>query len=865
MKKQDSPVFFGEWLQRRRKALDLTQADLAQCAGCSVFAVRKIESGDRRPSKQLAGLMADCLGIPHEDQEIFVRVARGELYVDRLDRDSLEPTAGTSSTPQPTTPPVNLPAPPTPLVGREPELAAISRLLHDPQCRLLTLLGPGGIGKTRLAIEAASRHQQLVPNGVCFIPLASINSSTFLVPGIADALGFKFQGQIEPRIQLLNYLRAEQALLVLDNAEHLLDGVGLFAEMLEYAPKLKLLVTSRERLNLQGEWMYEIHGLPVPPTEQAGRAEEYSSVTLFVRSAQRAKIGFEFEDRERPAVVRICQILEGMPLGIELAAAWVSVLTCEAIADEIEQSLDFLTSSMRDIPERQRSLRAAFDHSWNLLSAGERTALGRLAIFQGGFDREAAEEVACANLQTLLALVSKSLVHRSESGRFDLHEVIRQYALSYFAEDPQFDSIRDRHSNYYLAMMKDRENDLKGSAQTEAIRQLTEEVSNGRAAWAWAIRRESFATIGQALRCFGWLYEIEGWFLEGIEELEQVVHALRGRSQDKERQAVLGLALTQQGLLYFRKGQFDQAMSRYDESLAVLRPIGNLALLPDSLVISGVIMYLIGQIEESKLRLNDGLTCAQAVGDRWMEAYALFNLGYVSSLFGRLTEGYEQMLAGLAIWRAMGDPRSTSVGLNFISPIAIRLGHYEEAQAYLRESLALCTQVGDRWGMGTAYRFLGLAELAQGNITKARSLIQKSLDLFAGFIIGWDLVQSYVFLGEAAAAAGDWSAARKIYLETLPLAMEVRAIPLVLDILIGLVDLDVRSGEVQRALEFSIFVMNHTSSTQEAKDRADRLAAQAEDQLTRPQTKISRDRANKQSLEAIVAEILGEELTPTGH
>jgi predicted ATPase len=343
------------------------------------------------------------------------------------------------------------------LIGREAELAELARLLRDPQCRLLTLAGPGGIGKTRLAIEVACRHQDQFPDGA------------------------------------FNYLRAKESLLVLDNVEHLLEGVDLFAEMLERAPGVKLLVTSRERLNLQGEWVFEIQGLPVPPTDQADRAEEYSAAALFAQSARRAQAGFELEAEERPSVVRICQMVEGMPLGIELAAAWVPVLTCREIAHEIERGMDFLATTMRDVPERQRSLRAAFDflattmrdvperqrslraafdHSWSLLSADERGVLCRLAVFQGGFEREAGEQVAGASLPSLLALASKSLVRRAESGRYDLHEVVRQYALSHLADDPGGEATRDRHCDFYLALLRDREGALQSAAQREAIREM---------------------------------------------------------------------------------------------------------------------------------------------------------------------------------------------------------------------------------------------------------------------------------------------------------------------------------------------------------------------------------------------------------
>ena len=305
----EAEVSFGAWIIQQRKALDLTRKELAGQVGYSVSALRKIESDERRPSRQLAELLADCLQVPLEQRSTFVQVARGQLRVERLvtavgtTATGLVPGDGQLRLAS------SLPRPPTPLIGREPELEALARLLRDRQCRLLTLVGPGGIGKTRLAIEVASQHQDFFPDGACFVSLASLNSSAFLVPAIADALGFAFQGQVEPRIQLLNYLGAKRTLLMLDNVEHLLEGVGLFAEIVERAPGVKLLVTSRERLNLQGEWVFEIQGLPVPPADQAVHSEEYSSVALFVQSARRVQAGFELRAEEGPWVVRICQMV----------------------------------------------------------------------------------------------------------------------------------------------------------------------------------------------------------------------------------------------------------------------------------------------------------------------------------------------------------------------------------------------------------------------------------------------------------------------------------------------------------------------------------------------------------------------------
>ena len=330
MEEQNQPPFFGNWLKRRRKALDITQDELAQRAGCSVFALRKIEAGERRPSKQLARLLAAALEISEEDKPTFIRVARGELNLERIRPPALDSKSASPSSPQPV--PHHLPLSPTPLLGRESELAALERLFNASQCRLLTLTGLGGIGKTRLAIEFASRQRNMFPDGVHYVPLASVNSAESIVPGIAEALEFTFSGPADLKEQLIKYMLVSMkrsALLVLDNLEHLIaqssKTVELVSEFIRRLPHLKILTTSRERLNLQGEWMYELHGLPVPPVEFADKLDDYSAAVLFVHSAQRIRTDFDMSESEKTELVQICHLVEGIPLAIELAAAWAGM------------------------------------------------------------------------------------------------------------------------------------------------------------------------------------------------------------------------------------------------------------------------------------------------------------------------------------------------------------------------------------------------------------------------------------------------------------------------------------------------------------------------------------------------------------
>jgi predicted ATPase/transcriptional regulator with XRE-family HTH domain len=850
------PSYFGEWLKHRRKALDLTQAELAQRAGCSVFAVRKIESGERRPSKQLAGLLAQALEIPSQDQPTFIRVARGELNLERLPSPNPAGASTYSSAPKPISPPNNLPVMPTLLVGRQPELASLERLLGDPHCRLLTLVGPGGVGKTRLAVEVAGRQANHFAHGVNFVPLAALTSPAYLIPAIASAVGCVFQGQVEPRLQLLNYLAARQMLLLVDNLEHLLEGVDLLAELLKCAPGLKLLVTSRERLNLQSEWVFEVQGLPVPASGKVEHPEAYSSLALFAQRARQARADFELEPEDLPFVVQICQMMEGLPLGIELAAVWVSTLTCGEIAQEIERSMDFLATSMRDLPDRQRSLRAAFDHSWKLLSEEERAALTRLSVFRGGFDRQAAEQVAGASLPLLLALVSKSLLRRTESGRFDLHEVIRQYALSHLVDDAEGEAALDRHSDFYLSLLRDRETDLKGTAQRQALQELKTEISNVRAAWGRALGRGNYTAIGQALRSFALLFDLGGWLEQGSDQLEAVVQALRTAAQDESRQKILGQALTQQGLLLLFQGQHVQAQNLLEEGLTILRPIGDPALLPEALIRCGTVYCLRGEFGPAQTLVDEGLACAQAAGDPWFIALGMFNQGYIANIFGHHAQAHELMHAAVATWRALDDSRFTAMGLNFLAYTAVKLGCYEEADSLLKESLALCMQLGDRWGIGTAQLFSGLLALAREDLPAAHSLFLRSLDLYNQLGTRWEIAQALIYLGETATTANDRPEAGRTFSDALPIAVEIGAWPLVMSALVGLARLYACEGAHERALMLSICVLNHATSTHGARDRAAQLRMEIEPSLGPEGVESARQQAQNKTLNVLVEELL---------
>ncbi|HTF41416.1 MAG TPA: AAA family ATPase, partial [Propionibacteriaceae bacterium] len=359
----------------------------------------------------------------------------------------------------------NLPVQLTTFIGRVEEMNELSKLLDDSACRMATLVGPGGSGKTRLVMEAARIMASEFPDGVYFVPLEPVGSVEFLVPAIADSIGLSLRGQEEPKAQLLNHLNDNQLLIVLDNFEHLITAASVLSDMLAAATKLKLIVTTREALKLSEEWIFPVPGMRFPETNAAAGPENYDSVRLFVERAQRVKRGYSPE-ADWAAIVRLCQLTWGMPLAVELAASWINVLSCQEIVAEIERNLDFLASSLRNVPERHRSVRAVFAQSWSLLGQQERDVFARLSVFRGTFGREAAEEIAGASLPLLSTLVDKSLLKPLPESRYRVHELLRQYAFEKLSQSSEDVSrARDSHSAYYLDFLRRRTPDFIGGRQ----------------------------------------------------------------------------------------------------------------------------------------------------------------------------------------------------------------------------------------------------------------------------------------------------------------------------------------------------------------------------------------------------------------
>ena len=863
----EAPLSFGDYLRRRRKALDLTQDELARRVGCSIATIQKIEHDERRPSRQIAELLAVCLEIPAQDQPKFVRAARAERSVEHLPGSYPHPLLGATSSlvsvPAPH-PASNLPASFTPLVGREPELSELTRRLLQPDCRLLSLLGPGGIGKTRLALEIANRlfaqDLPLFADGVFYIPLAHLESSERIIPAIARALNFNFSGPGEPALQLFKVLRRKKMLLVLDNLEHLLTADELVAEILESSPGLKILLTSRERLNLHGECLFEIHGLPVPPSSSTDAIESYSSVALFLQAARRSLPHFILDEGNRDYVSQICRSLDGMPLGIEMAASWVRVLSCREIEAEIKRDLDFLTAPGRNIPERHRSLRAVFDHSWKLLTPSEQDALKRMSVFSGDFSREAAEQVTETKLAQLSVLVDKSLVERSGEGRFRLHDLIRQYAASYLALASGIEAdTRRKHAQHYLKRIYAAGPQIKSQLQNNAIVSLTADIENIRLAWEWAVQQGYMEELRQAGHPLMLYHELRNSFHDGLELFKQAVDKTgvllaSCQSGHSRFEHTLGNMLSSLGWFTFRLGQLDEAQVLIRQANQLLRKCQQPASLALNLWHSATVCWFAGQFDQATQYVLEGLAIEQEMGNAWAIANLTVNLGALAHEKGDYDQAYRLLTEGLALSRSCGDPRLISFAIIYLDRNPQIRGSYDEMKPLLVEVLDLAIQTGNRYGKGVALERLALAEQAAGDPLCARQLMQESIQLFTEIEDPWSLSRGLTLLGNLSCSSGDWQEAEQVFSEAFSTSMGAHLYPNALDSLAGLAAARAGQGDLHSAFEMCRVVLEHPAATQDARLQAEQV--QGEVELSAGSSAGSLDlQLPSKSLEQILAEI----------
>ncbi len=791
-------------------------------------------------------MLAKTLEIPAGDHPTFIKVARGELSVAKLPSlvsDSL-PIGKTVSIPG------NLPRALTPFIGREPELAALAQLLRDPHCSLLTIVGPGGIGKTRLAIEAGHHSKELFPDGVWIISLASLNSPAMIIPAIADGVGFKFQDPTNLQGQLLRYLRPLKSLLVLDNAEHLLDGVAVFTEIMNECHLTKLLVTSRERLNLLSEWVFEIQGLPVPANDQANQFDAYSAVALFIQSAKRTQSSFAIRVDERQWVLEICRVMEGMPLGIELSAAWVGMLSLKEIASEIESNLFFPALPMRDIPERHRSLQATLDHSWKLLNAEEKLILSRLSVFHGSFSRKAAQEICGASLAILSSLKNKSLLQRTNQDDYGLHEIIRQYASLKLAEQAEENErIKDRHAMYFVQYLADCEAALQGSRQIETFDNMAAVIDNLSQGWQYMVthcrpntgNRDTFpaALLHSALFSISLFYEMRCRSLEAITLFNDSVEYLNGIRSEFEGtedatgfRSVIGHITAYLGLHHYYIAEYEKVRVYLEESLKWLDNDQSRVEEAQAQVMLASAEDIFGQLHESATLLEQSREVFRVKGEDWWYALSTTNLASSYMSIGKYHDSEALYQEALRLIKH-GNLRLEVPARNGYAVLLYFQNDFSKAEQILLESLQLTYRLGDNRQTAYCLSYLGRVALATHRVELAEKYLQKGVDILQELGQTYDLAIMCVHLGKDFAAKPDLLAARHQFRQVIKLGQALNKFHLVYYGLVNIASTFVTEGHTSKALE--IFLLLRRCPVEYVRMQADYDQLQADLQEALPE------------------------------
>ena len=675
----------------------------------------------------------------------------------------------------------NLPLQPTPLVGREEEVAEVRDLLGGEATRLLTLTGPGGIGKTRLALQAAADLLDDFPDGTFFAQLATLSEAQLLLPAVAETLGVRESGEQLLDESLKDYLSQRRLLLVLDNFEQVLEAAPTVTELLAGASGMKVLATSRTPLRLYGEHVYPVPPLSMPDLKSPPPLEsltQYEAVGLFVERAQAVKPGFSITNESAPAVAEICVRLDGLPLAIELAAARITMLPPRAMLQRLGSRLKLLTGGARDLPERQRTLRATIEWSHTLLDEGEQVLFGRLAVFSGGRTLEAIEAICDAEgdlpvdaFEGISSLLDKSLLRQEEGPngepRFVMLETVHEFAREKLQESGEADEIKRVHAEYFLTLAEEAYPELKGPDQLEWLERLEAEHDNMRAALSWGLLRKESEVALRLGGALGWFWSVRGYQSEGRRWLEEAL-AIEGRVPPEVR----AMALAGVGWLALQQGDFERAEEACEEGLELLeheeRETSEAKL--SLLACSGWMAWEREEHWQAKQRFEESLALSREMSDTWWLATSLSNMAVVSQSLGNSEKATELYEESMDLRREQGDKLSLAECLINLAMLVCSQGDLGRAGKLTEEGVELFRELGARGSVSLGLCNLGWMDLLQDDLGKATDFYRESLSL------AWDaglnpLVQSALegfaclagAQGEAERAAQLWGAARALH------------------------------------------------------------------------------------------------------
>lgn len=716
----------------------------------------------------------------------------------------------------------------TPLIGREHELSRLAGILADDRTRMVTILGAGGMGKSRLALALAEQQRSAFEDGVCFVELTQVTDRRQLVNAVSDALGLRFQTSEPPEKQLVHYLRDQHRLIVLDNFEHLLEAAHWITDLLRAAPEIRFLVTSRERLNLSTEVVFVLGGLDYESAGNAGAVDGLSEAArLLVERAQFSNPTFSPTPDDQPHLLRICKLTEGMPLALILAAGWMEMLTLEEVADHLSRSLDILESQLRDLPARQRSMRATIASSWERLSPEERTSFVSLCVFRKGFTREAAQHVTGISLPQLQTLVNRSFVSVRD-GRYSIHELLRQFAESYQPPDLRT-HLQAAHCAYYADILNARFQDfVAGERLPQIISEFVTEQDNLQAAWTWAISELQLNYLDIMVQPFAVYYHTQSRYSEGMHVFEAAAVRVQEAEDSVIRSRVLGSVFENLGYYYIRFGRLDDAESAFIRSRSYQEAAEYWPTISatDPMIGLSLCASIRGNYAEAIALAEQALEENERRQHVTNQAYTHYTLAGIRLAQGNYLEALNHAARAVHLAMTVRDQWLLAHCQFELGHVLRVLGKSEQAESHYQSAYQLYQKYGDLVGMATALGHLAQMVLDRQDYAEAKRLFQQSATLCQQTQDQGGLASALHGLGQVALQLGDEATCREHLKLALELANDIEYLPLLFAILLDVAELRLSRGQIVDGLALLSYVQQHPSSKQETKDRAsERLTA----------------------------------------
>jgi predicted ATPase/DNA-binding XRE family transcriptional regulator len=743
---------FGQRLRGLRRDLDLSQAELADRGSCSINTIRKLESDERRPSRELAKRLAEVFALSARERADFLRLARGSQSLARA----------------------NLPSPMTRLIGREVDVGRVRERLLSVDVRLLTLVGPPGVGKTRLALQLAADLHEVFRDGVAFVPLAAVRDAELLAEAIAQTLGVRGTAAHSLEQALAEHVSSRQLLLVLDNFEQVLSARSYLAELLAAAAGLTVLVTSREALGVYGEHVYSVPtlGLPDHDLRRASRGRRAAlrspAETLFLERARAARPTFASAAHDQPVVAEICLRLEGLPLALELAATRAKTMNPRALLEQLGQRLELLSAGPADFTPRQRSIRGALDWSYELLGDDARAVFGRMAVFAGSTTLDALAEVCTDDARStdvvklaVESLADKSLLRVSDvadTTRFDMLEIVREYALERLRASVEEPAVRRRHAEFFAAFVEHAQEKLRGSEQMVWLQRLDADHDNLRAALEWVLSNEEAELAGRLCAALWPFWRARGHFHEGRRWLTAML-GLGSRVPPRSRAAALNGA----GVLALLQSDYGVATELLAQSRDLYTALGDNGGLAFALRNLGWVAHECSEHERAESLCIDSLALWRQVGDTWGEAWALNSLGMLALERSEPTGACRFFSESAELFRRLGEAMGLATALANLGWATQELGGFSRATELFSESLALGQRLADARSVANNLSNLALMALYSADYPKASDLFVDSLAAFSDLGDRRGMAESLEGLAGVAGVQGEPGQAARLF------------------------------------------------------------------------------------------------------